>query len=96
MAEKRRMHYSDTDLNGHVNNIKYADFVCDCLHFEEIGQGKFVSGLQLCYLSECRAGEELSLLTGGDGQNAYVLGRDKEKKERFNACLALDNLSKKA
>ena len=96
LAERRQMHYSDTDLNGHVNNIKYADFACDALHLEDTGRGKFVSGLQLCYLSECRAGEELELLTGDDGQIAYVLGRDGEKKERFHASVTLDKLSKKA
>ena len=96
LAEKRRMHYSDTDFNGHVNNIKYADFACDAIHMERIGQGKFVSTLQLNYLSECRAGEEIELLTRGNGQNYYVLGRDGKKKERFNGLITLDKLSQKA
>ena len=25
------MRYSDTDINGHVNNTRYADFACDAL-----------------------------------------------------------------
>lgn len=92
-AEKRRMHYSDTDLNGHVNNVKYADFVCDALDLERLGKGKYVSGLQICYLAECMAGEELELYTGRDGEGFYVSGRGEDGKERFEAFLTLDNLS---
>ena len=32
--ENRLMRYSDTDLNGHVNNTRYADFACDALELE--------------------------------------------------------------
>lgn len=95
-AEVRRLHYSDTDMNGHVNNVKYADFACDALHLEELGKGKFVSSLQLSYLAECMAGEELTVCVGQDGQNYYVSGEDTQKKERFNAWVTLDNLPKKA
>ena len=92
MVERRRMRYSDTDLNGHVNNVKYADFACDALNLEHLGQGKFVSGLQVCYLAECLAGEELELYTGLDGEGFYVSGQGKEGKARFEAFFTLDNL----
>ena len=29
LAGRRKLRYSDTDLNGHVNNTRYADFACD-------------------------------------------------------------------
>lgn len=93
LAERRKLHYSETDINGHVNNVRYADFACDALGLERLGQGKFVSSLQLCYLQECLPGEELELFTGIDGQNCYISGRGLEKKERFDAFLTLDKLS---
>ena len=31
-ADSRAMHYSDTDVNGHVNNVRYVDFLCDAPH----------------------------------------------------------------
>lgn len=94
-GEDRRMHYSDIDINGHVNNTKYADFACDALHLEELEKGEFVSSIQLSYLTECLPGEDLELLVGHDGQAHYVSGRDSEKKERFNAQITLDSLPKK-
>lgn len=53
-AEERLLHYSDADINGHVNNIRYADFACDAVHLERMEKGKFVSSLQIGYLKECR------------------------------------------
>ena len=92
LTETRRMHYSDTDINGHVNNIKYADFVCDALRLEKLGAGKFVSALQICYLAECLAGEELGLYIGQERENWYATGKGSEGKMRFDAILTLDNL----
>ena len=53
-AEQRRMRYSDSDLNGHVNNTRYADFACDALEMEKLGPGRFLSEMQIGYLAECR------------------------------------------
>ncbi len=38
-ADRRRMHYSDTDINGHVNNTRYADFACDAVEMEDLEPG---------------------------------------------------------
>lgn len=96
LTERRKMHYSDTDINGHVNNGKYADFACDALFLEQIGRKHFVSGIQMGYLAECLPGEEISLFTGRDGQDYFVLGKGPEEKERFQAILTLDKLAEEA
>lgn len=93
LAERRRLHYSDTDINGHVNNSKYADYVCDALHMERLGRGHFVSSLQLGYLAECLPGEEISLLAGEQDGNYYVRGADTEHVARFDAVLTLGQVS---
>lgn len=85
----RRLYYSDTDINGHVNNSHYADFACDALHMERREQGVFVSELQVCYLAECRPGEELHLRTGQQNGMQFVCGVDGENKPRFTAALTL-------
>lgn len=94
IVEERKLHYSDTDINGHVNNTRYADLLCDTLGLETIGEGKFVSGLQLCYLSECLAGEMVRLRKGRDGEAWYVQGEGLDGEGRFDGILTLDNLSR--
>lgn len=87
-VERRRMRYSDMDINGHVNNTRYADFVCDALEMEKLEQqGLALLELQLGYLAECLPGEELLLETGTDESGSkFVRGLDKEGKSRFEAC----------
>ena len=85
--ERRRMHYSDTDVNGHVNNTRYADFVCDAAHLEKLGHDRFLSEFQLDYTGECLPGEEITILTGTEEGKGYIKGVDQEGKPRFDAVL---------
>ena len=87
LADRRKLHYSDTDLNGHVNNTRYADFACDTLEMEKLASGRFLAELQIGYLAECRPGEELLLYTGREGDAAFVQGMDESGKSRFEASL---------
>lgn len=92
-VEERRLHYSDTDINGHVNNSRYADLACDALDPKHIGKSSFVSSLQLGYLGECRAGEMLRIHAGsGDDGLWYVHGLDEKGTARFDAGLTLSPL----
>lgn len=93
LAERRRLHYSDTDVNGHVNNTRYADFACDALKLEALGRERFVSSLQIGFLNECRPGEILCLYTGAAAADGYsVHGVDEAGKSRFDAVLTLSDL----
>ena len=87
LAGRRQMCYSDTDLNGHVNNTRYADFACDALEMEHLGPDRFLASMQIGYLAECRPGEELLLMTGQDGQTYFAQGMDASGKSRFEAAL---------
>ena len=88
----REMRYSDTDINGHINNIHYADFACDAIHLERYGKGKFVRTFQLDYITECMAGETLSIDTAVDGNNLYVRGVGGDGAERFLCAMTLSDL----
>lgn len=89
LAERRLMHYSDTDINGHVNNTRYADFACDAIRAEKLAGGQFISAMQISYVTECRAGEVIDLLTGGAGDTRFVRGVDEAGGERFDAQITI-------
>lgn len=86
-VERRTMRYSDTDLNGHVNNTRYADFACDALGMETLPEDRYLAELRIGYLAECRPGEVLSIQTGGQGDSRFVQGVDVEGRSRFEAAL---------
>ncbi len=89
---RRDLRYSDTDINGHVNNIHYADFACDSLHLEELGRGKFVRSLQIGYVNECRAGETIWVDTAARGDELLARGTGEDGVERFEFSLTLADL----
>ena len=89
VAGKRYLGYSDTDINGHINNIHYADYACDALHLEQHGKGKFVREFQISYIGECRAGEELTMETEMEDNHLYARGVGPEGDARFEYALTL-------
>lgn len=88
----RYMAYSDTDINGHVNNIHYADYACDALHLERLGWGKFVRTFQIGYISECKAGEDLQVDSAVRENELFACGIGEDGKERFDFSLTLADL----
>ena len=89
----RYLGYSDTDLNGHVNNVHYADYACDALHLERLGRGKYVRAFQIDYVSECRAGETLRIDTAARGDELFAQGVGEDGVKRFDFDLTLADLS---
>lgn len=89
---RRELGYSDTDINGHVNNAHYADFACDSLHLERLGQGKFVRSFQIGYVSECQAGETIDVDTAVRGDQLFARGQGEAGDERFDFTLTLADL----
>lgn len=81
---KRLLYYSETDGNGHVNNTRYADFLCDALELHKDPPGTFVKEFYISYLQECKAGETLELLAGETDGQRHVLGQDAAGVHRFH------------
>ena len=89
LIQERALHYSDTDGNGHVNNVRYADFLCDAADLQAAPPGTFVKSLHIDYLQECKAGEALSLLGCQADDGFYVQGRDSRGEARFQGRMTL-------
>ena len=92
LKEHRKMRYSDTDINGHVNNTRYADFACDALELERLPQEYFLSSMQLGYTAECRAGEEIGIHIAEEDGVYYAKGVDDAGKPRFEVQLNFEQL----
>lgn len=56
---KRRPHYSDIDVNGHMNSVRYIDHILDALPIEFVNRHD-ISEVTVAYMQEGTATEELS------------------------------------
>lgn len=57
---ERTVRFTDLDLNGHMNNCRYMDWVCDLLP-SGFHHGHPMKEFTLCYLAEAREGDGLQL-----------------------------------
>jgi len=58
--EKRTVRFTDLDVNGHMNNTKYFEWIWDLLP-SEFHQDHPMREFVICYLSEAREGQNLSM-----------------------------------
>ena len=72
VLEERRIRYSDVDLNGHLNNTKYAEMIEDLLSGEEHARRKLVH-VVLNYERELHEGVSI-VYRGQMGLDAQVMG----------------------
>jgi len=82
VALTRPLYYSDTDINGHVNNTKYADMACDALRLEQ-RKDRYISHAEINYVQEGFPGEVLTLYRSEEEDTQYVQGVDADGKARF-------------
>ena len=73
--------YSELDVNGHVNNARYADWLCDALGLEIMREYR-VKTMRLSYAAEIRPGQAMELRLTRDGL-AYHLTGSHEGKTHF-------------
>ena len=89
-VDDRLMRYSDTDVNAHVNNTKYADFACDALDLAARREGEFISELEITYHEECQPGERIRISTANIQPDQFVHGEGADRVSRFDVRLRLD------
>ena len=80
-------YYTFCDINGHLNNTRYADIACDALPLEELRQ-KPVAQLCISYHNEVPSGEYFQVCRGQTETGWYVSGT-REGKCCFEAQLTL-------
>lgn len=80
---------SQADRNGHFNNARCADLVCDCVPPALWDGTRFPAELQIDYRAESRPGDRLRLLRDeGRGDVFRMRGLGEDGTPRFDAMLA--------
>lgn len=85
------VHYSQCDLNGHLNNAFYLDLVCDALAQDVVRSGP-VTFASINYHREIRMGESVEVLYAPSAEGWYVIGRH-DGQTMFECYLELDTKS---
>lgn len=88
----KQIGYSDIDINGHLNNSKYIDYITDCFSMEKHGE-YIVKSVQVSYISEALAGETIAFykdISRLESGALYVEGTDEiGDKVYFKACITI-------
>lgn len=71
---ERTVCYSDLDVNGHMNNTRYIDWICDALDLEKL-TARRLGEFQINYISEALLGEALSLLSLPQEEALLIQGK---------------------
>ena len=71
-VEDRLIRYSDIDLNGHLNNTKYIDYILD-MHTPEFYKHNFVSHIVINYEKEILGGDVVDLYSNSSNPE-YING----------------------
>ena len=72
-AGRRRPRYSDLDVNRHMNNERYVEWILDLFEPERFEKQR-VKTLQINYLSEAKANDEIVLGVKEDGDHSWIRG----------------------
>lgn len=78
--ELRQVRFTDLDWNGHMNNCRYLDWVCDLLP-GDFHREHPVREFTLCYISEARENDRLALAWGTDAEGCLRVDAQREKED---------------
>ncbi|MCL2074240.1 MAG: thioesterase [Marinilabiliaceae bacterium] len=78
LIEERQVRYSDLDINRHVNNVKYIEWIFDAI--ENNLAEKNINELKIQYLGEFVENEKASIYRGiSDDPNKFIIEINHEK-----------------
>ena len=83
--EKRKVRYNDIDLNGHLNNVKYVEYMID-LHDQKYYDKYRVTNLLISYEKEIKDGQIVTLYS--DNKLDETIRGDVEGNIHFRAMIS--------
>ena len=81
--------FSALDMNGHVNNTKYANYAIDALDPKE---NETITAFQIDYRHEVKKGDTLNVSAKRDGEIALVKGEDLSGNIMFACKMEIKSL----
>lgn len=91
LHDQRKLYYSDTDINGHMNNTKYVDLASDAAELNLRPHGVFMQEILISYVNECFAGEQLSLYRGKQDGKLFIHGVGQDGTDRFDCTIRMSS-----
>ena len=79
-AEVYQIRYSDIDINGHVNSIKYIEHILDLFPMDTFKE-KRVKRFEMAYVAESYYGDALSFYLEEKNENEYDIEVKKNNQE---------------
>ena len=76
LIESRRVKFTDLDLNKHLNNTRYLDYICD-LYDSSFFVNHKINKLLIAFHQEVKEGENVDIYASSD--NSYFLFKVNEK-----------------
>lgn len=91
LHDTRKLYYSDTDINGHINNTRYVDLACDAAELDLRPHGVFMQEILISYVGECFAGETLRIQRGKAGGRLFIHGVGPAGDDRFDCTIRMSS-----
>lgn len=76
--EERKVRYSDIDLNGHLNNTRYIEYIVDSLG-DEFHKDNIINHITINYEKELKAGDMVKLYRKRNDDIELIQGKCDEK-----------------
>lgn len=75
MTEVRCPRFSDLDMNRHMNNTRYAEWICDTLGRERLDEN-MLAALQINFLKESDQTRKIRIRMAQSQERFYITGED--------------------
>lgn len=79
-SRSRRVCFTDLDVNRHMNNARYLDWIMDLLP-SSFHRSHPVKDFTLCYMNEALEGQELDVTWAVDGEGALQVDIHRQKQD---------------
>ena len=91
MLGEQQAVYSRCDMNGHLNNTRYADIVCDAVPWE-VWDTAQIRDFTISYHREVPRGECFTLRRARPAEDTFYFEGEREGKSAFEAQLIFKHL----